>query len=151
VEIRTKDEFRDVQAAQVDDALVVINVFLALALIIALVGIANTLALSVFERTREIGLLRAVGATRQQTSVLIRWEGAIIAVFGGLLGVVLGIVFGIIAVVVIPDSLVSEVALPGGQLAIYLVVAALAGLIAAYLPARRAARLNVLEAIALGE
>ena len=148
MEIRTKDEFRDSQADQIDQALVVINVFLALALIIALVGIANTLALSVFERTKEIGLFRAVGATRSQTSVLIRWEGAIIAVFGGLLGLLLGIVFGIVAVIVIPDSIVSEVAIPGRQLGIYLVVAALAGLIAAYLPARRASRLNVLDAIA---
>lgn len=150
VEIRTKDEYRDLVGSQVDQALVTINVFLALALIIALVGIANTLALSVFERTREIGLFRAVGATRTQTSMLIRWEGAIIAVFGGLLGLALGVVFGIIAVIVTPDSLVTDVAIPWIQLVIYLVVAALAGLVAAYLPARRAAKLNVLDAISQG-
>ncbi|MDH3752600.1 MAG: FtsX-like permease family protein, partial [Acidimicrobiia bacterium] len=93
-------------------------------------------------------LLRAVGSTRPQTSMLVRWEGAIIAVFGGILGLVLGIAFGVIAVIVIPDSIVDTIDIPPVQLILYLVIAALAGLIAAYFPARNAARLNVLEAIA---
>lgn len=147
VEARTKDEFRESQEGVVDQTLVIINVFLALALIIALVGIANTLALSVFERTREIGLLRAVGSTRAQTSMLVRWEGAIIAVFGGILGLGLGVVFGVIATIVIPDTIVSTITIPPLQLLFYLLLSALAGLIAGWLPARRAARLNVLDAI----
>jgi putative ABC transport system permease protein len=147
VTVQTKDEFRDARAAQVDQGLQVINVFLGLALIIALMGIANTLALSVFERTRELGLLRAVGMKRRQMRRMVRWEGAIVAVFGGMLGVVLGIVFGVVAVIVIPDSIIDRVDVPVKQLLIYLVIAGLAGLLSAYFPARRAAKLNVLDAI----
>ena len=79
---------------------------------------------------------------------MIRWEGAIVALFGGLLGVALGVAFGAVATIVIPDSIVDRIDIPVGQLIIYLIVAAVAGLLAAWLPARRAGKLNVLEAIA---
>ncbi|MEM9519988.1 MAG: FtsX-like permease family protein [Actinomycetota bacterium] len=140
-------EFRQSQQDQLNSFLAVIFVLLALSLVIALIGIANTLALSVFERTREIGLLRAVGMSRRQLRRAIRWEAVIIAVFGAILGLLLGVVFGIAAVVAIPDTFINTVSVPYGQLAAYLVVAALAGVLAAVLPALRASRMNVLEAI----
>ncbi|MCB0996495.1 MAG: FtsX-like permease family protein [Acidimicrobiales bacterium] len=148
VEVRTKDEFRDSQAAQIDQLLVVVNVFLGLAVIIALIGVANTLALSVFERTRELGLLRAVGMLPDQMRRMVRWEGVIVAAFGGLLGMLLGIVFGVVAVIVIPDSFIDTIDIPWLQMAIFVAFAGIAGLLAASFPARRAARLNVLDAIA---
>jgi len=147
VEAESRVEFRQSQQDQLNSFLAVIFVLLGLSLIIALIGIANTLALSVFERTREIGLLRAVGMTRRQLRRAIRWEAVIIAVFGALLGLVLGVVFGIAAVIAIPDSFISEISVPWTSLATYVVVAAFAGILAAILPARRAGRLNVLDAI----
>jgi putative ABC transport system permease protein len=148
VKAENRVEFRQSQEQQLDSFLATIQVFLALALIIALVGIANTLALSVFERTREIGLLRSVGMTRRQLRRAVRWEAAIVAVFGALLGVGLGVIFGVAATIAIPDTFVKEISIPTGSLVVYVVIAALAGLIAAILPARRAGRMDVLEAIA---
>ena len=148
--VRAEDrvEFRQSQQAQLDSFVSVITVFLGLALAIALVGILNTLALSVFERTREIGLLRAVGMTRRQLRRSIRWEAVIVATFGGLLGVTVGMVFGVAAVLAIPDTFVADVAVPTGTLAAYVGASAVAGVLAAILPARRAGRMDVLEAIA---
>ena len=140
-------EFRQSQQDQLNSFLAVIFVLLALSLVIALIGIANTLALSVFERTREIGLLRAVGMTRRQLRRAIRWEAVIIAIFGAILGLILGVIFGVAAVVAIPDTFINTVSIPYGSLVAYLVIAGLAGILAAILPARRAARLNVLDAI----
>ena len=148
LEVRDQVEFRASQESQIDTFLVVVNVFLGISLVIALIGITNTLALSVFERTRELGLLRAVGMSRLQTRRTIRWEGAIVAAFGGIMGAVIGVLFGWAAVVVIPDSFISSFAVPWFTLIIYMVVAAVAGIVAAYFPARRASRLNILDAIA---
>ena len=148
VRAENRVEFRQSQQSQLDSFLSVITVFLGLALVIALVGIANTLALSVFERTREIGLLRAVGMTRPQLRKSIRWEAAIVAVFGALLGVTVGTVLGVAAVAAIPDSIVRHVDVPVVTLAVYVLVAAMAGLVAAIGPAFRAGRMNVLDAIA---
>ncbi len=147
VTVENRVQFRETQQARLDSFLIVISVFLGLALFIALVGISITLALSVFERTREIGLLRAVGLTRRQLRRSVRWEAAIVSVFGALLGVALGLMFGIAAAIAIPDTAIKSVAIPWRNLVIYVIVAAIAGLIAAILPARRAAKMNVLEAI----
>ena len=147
VEVRNQSEYREGRATQVESLLAVINVFLLIALVIAVMGFSNTMALSVFERTREIGLLRAVGMSRPQIRGAILLEGVIVAVFGGLIGVVTGAVTGLIAAVSLPDSLISSVAVPGSTMVIYLIVSAVAGLLAALVPARRANRLNLLEAI----
>jgi putative ABC transport system permease protein len=118
-----------------------------LSIIIALFGIVNTLALSIFERTREIGLLRAVGMSRRQVRSMIRGESVIIAVLGAILGLAVGVLFGWAIVVDLDSQGISEVVVPGGQLVTYVILAAVAGVIAAVFPARRAARLDVLAAI----
>ena len=147
VDVESREEFADGQEAQLDNLLAIIQGMVGFSVLIALLGIANTLALSVFERTREIGLLRAVGMSRRQARSMIRWEAAIVAVFGAALGVVLGIVFGYGVTTALPPSFVNDFAVPWGTLATYVMVAGVAGLVAAYLPARRAGKLNVLEAI----
>ena len=148
LEVRDQGEFIEAVESQADTFLAIVNALLAISLIVALMGVANTLALSVFERTRELGLLRAVGMTRRQTRRMIRWEGGIVSVFGGLMGIVIGVVFGWVTVEIIPDSIISSFAIPWGTLWIYLVIVAVAGLLAASIPARRASRLNILDAIA---
>jgi putative ABC transport system permease protein len=150
LQFETRDEFRERLEGQLDSLLIVINVFLGLAIIIALLGITNTMALSVLERTREIGLMRAIGMTQRQTRSMIRLEAGVVSLFGALLGVLVGLAFGWLAVVAIPDSFISTLSVPVVTLAIYVAIATVAGLIAASLPARRAARLDVLEAIAHG-
>ena len=148
ITVDTADEFQDRQEGQIDSFLTVINVLLLVAVVIALLGIAITLALSVFERTRELGLVRAVGMTSRQMMRMVLFEGAIIAAFGGLLGVVLGLVFGAAAVSAIPDAFIDTLGISVVDLVQYVVVAAVAGIGAAIVPARRASRLDVLDAIA---
>ncbi|MEO1065550.1 MAG: FtsX-like permease family protein, partial [Actinomycetota bacterium] len=147
VDVESSEEFADSQEAQLDNLLAIIQGMVGFSVLIALLGIANTLALSVFERTREIGLLRAVGMSRRQARSMIRWEAAIVAVFGAALGVVLGIAFGYAVTQALPPSFVNDFAVPWGTLITYVIVAGIAGLIAASLPARRAGRLDVLDAI----
>jgi putative ABC transport system permease protein len=147
-EVLDEAEYIESQSAQIDQILNLIYVLLALAVIIALMGIANTLALSIFERTRELGLLRAVGMTRRQLRATVRWESVIIALFGTALGLVIGLLFGWAMVEALADEGFSAFVVPGGQLAVVALIAALAGVVAAILPARRASRLDVLEAIA---
>jgi putative ABC transport system permease protein len=147
VRIQDQAQFRQTTEKQVDQLLGLIVALLGLAVVIALFGIVNTLALSVFERTREIGLLRAVGMARRQVRAMIRWESVITAVFGAVLGVAVGVFFGWAMVQALHDSGVTVLSIPGRQLVLFIVVAALGGVLAAALPARRAARLNVLEAI----
>ena len=148
--VETRGEFQDRQASQIDQALIVINVLVGVSVVIALLGIAITLALSVFERTRELGLVRAVGMTTQQMLRMVLFEGAIIAGFGGVLGILLGTAFGSAAVSVMPDDFIRALDIPVTNLLLYLVAAAIAGIAAAIVPARRAARLNILDAIAQG-
>ena len=148
LEVQTKQEFNDDQVGAIDNVVLVVNIFLSLALVIAFIGIANTLALSVIERTRELGLLRAVGMRRAQMMRMILDEGFIIALYGGVLGIGLGIVFAATIVNVLPSDFISDLTIHWWTLAAYLIIAAAAGLISALLPARRASRLNVLEAIA---
>ena len=126
-----------------------VNVMVALAVIIALIGIANTLALSVFERTRELGLVRAVGMTRRQLRRMVRFEAALVATFGATLGVGLGLLFGSGVVAALPVSFASGLSVPVVPIVVLMLVAAGAGVAAAWLPARRAGRLDVLDAIAL--
>ncbi|MCY3575801.1 MAG: ABC transporter permease [bacterium] len=148
VNVKNQAEYRESRASQINNLLVIINVFLVLALLIAVVGIANTMALSIFERTRELGLVRAIGMAKRQTWGTIFLESIIVAVFGGLIGVATGVVAGSIAAAAFPSNLISSPSIPWVTLVIYLVVSALAGMLAAFFPARRANRLNVLEAIA---
>jgi len=114
--------------------------------IISLFGIVNTLALSVFERTREIGMLRAVGTTRRQIRRMVRYESVITAVIGGILGAVLGVVVAWIVTIGLSDQgIVFSV--PVIQVIVAVVVAAFTGILSAIFPARRASRLNVLQAL----
>jgi putative ABC transport system permease protein len=128
--------------------LAIVFVLLLLAIVISLFGIVNTLSLSIHERVHEIGLLRAVGMSRTQVRRMIRVEAVIIAVLGAVLGVVIGVLFGWAMQQALADLGVGTLALPFGQIAVFLVLAALAGVLAAVWPARRAARLDVLSAIA---
>ena len=148
--VRVLDQagLREESSRLIDQMLNMVYGLLALALIIAVLGITNTLALSVHERRREVGLLRAVGASRSQVRRMIRWEAAIIAVFGTVMGVVVGTAFGWALISTLRDDGFSETVLPWVQIIIFVVIAAIAGLLAAVLPARRAARLDVLDAIA---
>jgi putative ABC transport system permease protein len=134
--------------AQVDQLVALFSGLLGLAVFIAVIGIANTLSLSIVERTREIGLLRAVGLTRRQTRRMVRWEAIIVAVFGALLGVVVGSGLGWATVFSLADDGLGTFALPVGQLLVWLALAAVAGVIAAVGPARTASKMNVLEAVA---
>ncbi len=147
VDVQDRQEFLASQEDQINQVLITVNALLLLAVVIAVLGIANTLALSVFERTRELGLLRAVGMSRRQTRRMIRWESAIVSLFGAVLGVVVGIGFGLAASSALPDSFLNQIAIPTGSLVILIVVAIVAGLLAAIFPARRASRLDVLQAI----
>jgi len=149
VSVDSTNDFLDGLEGTVDQALAAVNVMVALAVIIALIGIANTLALSVFERTRELGLLRAVGMSRRQLRRMIRFEAALVALFGATLGVAIGVFFGWAAVVALPDGVTSTMAVPVGRIALLVAVAGAAGLIAAWGPARRASRLDVLDAISI--
>ena len=121
---------------------------LALAVIIALIGIVNTLMLSVFERTREIGLLRAVGMRRRQVRTMIRSEAVILAIFGAVIGIIIGTGMGLALVSSLKNQGITDTVVPYSNLVIFLILAALLGLVAASWPARRAAKLDVLAAIA---
>ena len=147
VEVQDQAAFKEKQAGFVDQLLGLITSLLGLAVVIALFGIANTLSLSIFERRRELGLLRAVGMTRGQVRRMIRWESVIIAVMGAALGIGIGVFFGWALQSALASSGVTELAVPGGQLILYLVLAGLAGVLTAIVPARRASRLDVLQAI----
>jgi putative ABC transport system permease protein len=115
--------------------------------VIALLGIVNTLALAVFERTRELGLLRAVGMTRGQVRAMVRWESVVISTIGALLGAGLGVGLGLALVEAVADEGIEKIAVPGAQLGVYVVAAAFAGVLAAIGPARRASNVDVLRAV----
>jgi putative ABC transport system permease protein len=146
INAQNKAQFKDGQLAQFNQILGLVYVLLLFAVIIALIGIVNTLALSIYERTREIGLLRAVGMTRVQLRRMVRGEAVVVAVFGSLLGLVIGIGFGGAIVRALRNQGIG-LTIPVGQLVLFVVLAALAGLLAGWLPARRAAHLDVLQAI----
>ncbi len=141
-------EFRDEAAAQLGGFVNLIFALLGLALLIGFFGIANTLLLSVFERTRELGLLRAIGTTRRQIRRMVTWEAVVIALFGATLGVVVGLVFGWAIVRSLSADTEIVLAVPTVRLLATVAAAGIAGVFAAVVPARRAARMNVLAAIA---
>jgi putative ABC transport system permease protein len=147
--VQTRQEYQKTATNGVNTALGLVYVMLALAIIIALLGIANTLSLAVHERTRELGLLRAVGQTRAQTRAMVRWEAVIVAVFGTIGGLACGLLLGWALVRTASGDTMSTFAAPAGQLVAIVVIGGLAGVLAAIRPARRAARLDVLQALAV--
>jgi putative ABC transport system permease protein len=142
--VADRETFKDNQASGLNQVLNVLYVLLALSIIVSLFGIVNTLVLTVFERTRELGMLRAVGMTRRQVRRMIRYESVITALIGAAIGIALGIVLAVLLI-----ARVDEIGLawPITSLLIFAIAAIVVGLIAAIFPARRAARLNVLEAL----
>ena len=148
VTVQDREEFKGTQASQINALLAVLYGLLALAIVIAMLGIINTLALSVVERRREIGMLRAVGMLRPQVRRTIYLESMLIAVFGALVGLALGLVFGSLFVRTLRDQGLDQLSVPVGQAVLMLVLAGLVGVLAALWPAVRAARTPPLAAIA---
>lgn len=145
-EVQTNAEFKETIVGQVDQLLNLLYGLLALSVIISLFGIVNTLVLSVYERTREIGLLRAIGSSRRQVRSTVRYESVITSTLGGIMGIVVGTVFAYVVTTRF-GGLGITFSVPVLQLAVFLVVAILVGVVAAILPARRAARIDILDAI----
>jgi putative ABC transport system permease protein len=140
-------QYRAQQEQQVNQTLNLVYGLLALAVIIALIGIANTLTLSIHERTRELGLLRAVGTTRGQLRSIVRWESLVISLLGAIEGLALGMLFGWAIVAALHSQGITHLVFPVEQLLVLAVLAGLAGIVAAIAPIRRAARLDVLRAV----
>ncbi|MFI6854240.1 ABC transporter permease [Streptomyces sp. NPDC050416] len=149
-EVQTRDEYAQSSAGGIDMMLTLVYALLALAVVIALLGIANTLTLAIHERTRELGLLRAVGQTRSQLRAMVRWESVLVAAFGTVGGLALGAFLGWVLVRASDGSSDSDFAfaVPSAQLAVVALAGLAAGALAGLRPARRAARLDVLHAIA---
>ena len=150
VKVQNKQEFKGDRATAINQLLGILYGLLALAVVIAVLGIINTLALSVVERRREIGMLRAVGLLRAQLRRAIYLESSLIALFGAVLGIGLGLTFGALFVRTLRDEGLGHIAIPYGQSLVMLVLAALVGGLAALWPAARAARTRPLEALADG-
>jgi putative ABC transport system permease protein len=148
IQVQDESEFVGDATGQIDQLVQFFQLLLALSVGIAILGIVNTLALSVLERTRELGLLRAVGMSRRQVKRMVRVEAVLVSVFGGLLGLTVGVIFGVALQKALVSQGVTELSFPVDQLALYVLLAAVAGVLAAWLPARRAAKLNVLRAVA---
>lgn len=146
VNVQSNAEFKEEFEGQIDQLLALLYALLAISLIISLFGIVNALVLSIYERTREIGMLRAIGTTRRQMRAIVRYESIITAVIGGVLGIAIGILFAWVLTQGLADQGI-EFSLPVGTLVVFLVLAIVAGVLAAVLPARRAARLKPLDAL----
>ena len=145
-EVRTNAEYRDEISSRVDSILYLLYVLLAMSVVISLFGIVNTLVLSITERTREIGMLRAIGLTRSQLRRMVRYESTITSGIGAVIGIVLGVLLAwVFSLGLRDEGIVFQI--PWLQLLIFLVVAIIAGIVAAVLPARRAARLDPLDAL----
>jgi putative ABC transport system permease protein len=148
VSVQNLSQVRAAEDRSITGQLNLVSVLLVLAIVVALLGIVNTLALSVVERTRELALLRAVGMSRAQMREMVRAEATLIGLIGALLGVVLGLFLGWAFQRALSNQGVGELVVPWARLAVYVVVGAATGLIAGTIPARRAARVNMLDAIA---
>lgn len=148
LKVQNNAEFKKATGDAIDQLLNLMNVLLAFAIVIALLGVVNTMALSIVERTRELGLVRALGMTRGQTRSMVRWETVIITLFGAFLGLVVGLFFGWALVKAFASGGVDTLDVGVGQQISYLVIAFVAGLVAALFPAFRASRVNMLQAIA---
>ncbi len=146
--VQTNAEFLDAQEAQINQLLLIITLLLAFAILIAILGISITLALGVFERTREIGLLRAVGMNKRQTRRSVRWEAVIVSTFGATVGIVVGTFLGVVLSLAVPNDVISKLAFNPTIIVVILVGAVIAGLFAALYPSYKASNMNVLEAIA---
>jgi putative ABC transport system permease protein len=147
VQIQDQTEFKESITGQINQLLNLVYALLGLSVIIAIFGVVNTLALSIIERTREIGMLRAVGTLRRQVRTMIGWESTVISFFGAVTGVVLGLVLGISLQRLLVDEGITELAIPWTLIVIVFVATAIVGVLAAVWPARRAANLDVLAAI----
>ncbi|WP_353951221.1 FtsX-like permease family protein [Knoellia sp. S7-12] len=147
VSVKDQAEFADEQRSQINQMLYLIYALLGLAVIIAILGIINTLALSVIERTREIGLLRAVGLSRRQLKRMLRLESIVIALLGAALGIGLGVVFGIALQRSLSDDGIDVLSIPWPQLALFVGLAGLVGILAAWWPGWRASKLDILRAV----
>jgi putative ABC transport system permease protein len=148
LKIQSRAAFEKSQQQQIDQLLGLVYALLALAVLIALIGIVNTLMLSVFERTHEIGLLRAVGMKRRQLRAMIRSESVILAIFGAIIGIIVGTALGAAFAAALKQQGITDIVIPVTSLVVFLILSALLGLGAASWPARRAAKLDVLTAIA---
>jgi putative ABC transport system permease protein len=146
VEVKTRDQFVKAQLDDLNPIIYLLYALLAMSVIISLFGIVNSLVLSIFERTREIGMLRAIGLSRRQTRRMVRYESVITSVIGGVLGTVVGLFFGWVMAKGLENQGI-EFSVPVGQLIVFLLISALAGVVSAILPARRASRVKVLEAL----
>ena len=146
--MQSREAFIDAQAAQVNQILGLIYGLLTLSIFIAVVGIVITLLLSVFERTREIGLLRAVGMTRSQVRMTVRWESVITSLYGAVVGVILGIVMGAVLIGVLAEGGLGAFRLPITGTVIILLLSFIIGVLASIYPARRATKVDVMRAIA---
>ena len=144
--VQTRDEFKDESVASLSRVLNILYVLLALSVVVSLFGLVNTLVLTVFERTRELGMLRAVGMTRRQVRRMIRHESIVTALLGAALGIAIGVFLAALVTQALADEGFSF-ALPIGSLVVFVLAAILVGVLAAIMPARRAARLNILEAL----
>jgi putative ABC transport system permease protein len=145
-ELQTRAEFIDRRGKEIDDLLSLLYVLLALSVVVSLFGMVNTVALTVFERTRELGMLRAIGMTQRQIRRMVRQESVTTGLIGAALGMPLGIFLAALVTTALADEGVSF-ALPATTLAVFALVAMTAGIVAAVLPARRASRLNVVDAL----
>ena len=148
LKIETQAEFLKTVQKQINQVLNFITILLAFAFIIAYLGVINTLVLSVVERTREIGLLRAVGLTRKQLKWTLRWESVLISAYGGVLGIVVGGALGVALVSALKSQGITDLSFAPGRLVLYFFLASALGLLSAGIPGRRAARMKPLEAIA---
>ncbi|MET0458480.1 MAG: FtsX-like permease family protein, partial [Ilumatobacteraceae bacterium] len=133
---------------QINQLLLIITVLLLFAIVIAVLGISITLALGVFERTREIGLMRAVGMNKRQTRRTVRWEAIIVSTFGAVVGIVVGSLIGVALSMAVPDTVVDRIAFSPLIIVGILVGAVVAGFLAALYPSYKASNMNVLQAIA---